>query len=306
MEERAHALIAIVFLAVFGVGAGLVAWWMMAPSVSRVPYVLEAQGSVAGLGPGSPVSYHGVQVGAVRKVGLDPQNRRHINVRIAVNTNFPLPEGTYATIAAPGLIGSKSVELTLGSGSKDIQTSVQSPAHLPLKPGAMSGLVQNASEIMDSLKATLKSIHGLLNKQNRDHISATLAQIDEASAHLVQLEKDAAPALKQMPGLIAQVHDTLGAARKVLVQAKTLVSEAHEPVRAVGRAASAVSGLAAQMNQTTLPGLNALLARLRSLSARLQTLVDTLQRTPQSLITGPAPVPAGPGETKGTPSSGGG
>lgn len=305
MEERAHALIAIIFIAVFGVGAGLVAWWMMAPSVSRVPYVLDAQGSVAGLGPGSPVNYHGVRVGAVRKVGLDPHNRRHVNVLIAVNTDFPLPEGSYATIAAPGLIGSKTVELTLGSGKNDIQTSAQSPAHLPLKPGAMSGLMHNASEIMASLKDTLESIHELLDKQNRDHISATLAQIDKASAQLVQLEKEAHPTLKEMPGLITQVHDTLGAARKVLVQAKTLVAEAHEPVQALGRAASAASGLAVQMNQTTLPGLNALLARLRTLSARLQTLVDTLQRTPQSLITGPSPMPAGPGETKGTPHSGG-
>lgn len=305
MEERAHALIAIVFIAVFGIGAGLVAWWMMAPSVSRVPYVLEAEGSVAGLGPGSPVNYHGVRVGAVRKVGLDPQNRRHINVRIAVDTNFPLPKGSYATIAAPGLIGSKTVELTLGSGPGDIQTSVESPAHLPLKPGAMSGLMHDASGIMASLKGTLKSVHQLLDDQNREHISATLAQIDEASAQLVQLEKAARPSLNEMPGLITQLHDTLGSAQKVLVQARSLVAEARQPMQAVGRAARAASGLAAQMNQTTLPGLNALLGRLRTLSARLQTLVDTLQRTPQSLIVGPAPVPAGPGETKGTPRSGG-
>ena len=305
MEERAHALIAIIFIAVFGVGAGLVAWWMMAPSVSRVPYVLDAQGSVAGLGPGSPVSYHGVHVGAVRKEELDPQNRRHINVRIAVNTDFPLPEGSYATIAAPGLIGSKTVELTLGSGHKDIKTSVESPAHLPLKPGAMSGLMQNAGAIMASLKGTLNSVHELLNEQNRQHISATLAQIDEASAQLVQLEKAARPSLKEMPRVVAQLRDTLGSAHKVLVQAKSLVAEARQPLQAVGRAASAASGLAVQMNQTTLPGLNALLARLRTLSSRLQALVDTLQRTPQSLITGPAPVPAGPGETKGTPHSGG-
>ncbi len=305
MEERAHALIAIIFIAVFGVGAGLVAWWMMAPSVSRVPYILDAQGSVAGLGPGSPVSYHGVRVGAVRKVGLDPDNRRRINVRIAVNTNFPLPEGSYATIAAPGLIGSKTVELTLGSGSGDIQTSVASPAHLPLKPGAMSGLMHDASAIMTSLKGTLKSVHELLDDQNRAHISATLAQIDEASARLVQLEKEARPTLEKMPRLIGQLDDTLGAAHKVLVQARTLVAEARQPVQAVGRAASAASGLAAQVNQTTLPGLNALLGRLRTLSARLQTLVDTLQRTPQSLIVGPAPVSPGPGETKGTPHPGG-
>lgn len=305
MEERAHALIAIVFLAVFGVGAGLVAWWMMAPSVKRVPYVLDAQSSVGGLGPGSPVDYDGVQVGAVRKVALDPQNRRRVEVRIGLNADFPLPEGSYATIAAPGLIGNKVVELTLGSGSSNIETSVESPAHLPLKPGQIAGLTHDAGGIMDSLKATLDSVRDMLSKSNRKRIVATLGHIDQASAQLVQLEKEARPAIKSVPALVAQLRSTLDAAQGVLERAKVLAARAQQPVEAVGRAASSAGAMAVQLNQSTLPRLNALMGRLQTLSRRLEALVNTLNRTPQSLIVGPAPVPAGPGETRGTPRSGG-
>ena len=305
MEERAHALIAIVFIAVFGVGAGLVAWWMMAPSVSRVPYVLDAQGSVAGLGPGSPVNYHGVQVGAVGKVELDPKNRRHVNVRVAINSDFPLPKGTFATIAAPGLIGSKAVELHLGSSSADIRTSAASPAHFPLKPGAMAGLMSKASGIMASLQDVLASAKQILSDKNNAHISATLAHIDTATEQLVELEKAARPSVKAMPGLIARLHDTLNAAQGVLRETRSLVAKARRPVEDIGRAASAAGGMAVQMNQSTLPRLNALMGRLQALSAHLQSLIQTLQRTPQSLIVGPAPVPAGPGETKGMPHPGG-
>lgn len=301
MEERAHALIAIIFIAVLGIGAGLVAWWMMAPGVTRVPYVLVAKGNVAGLGPGSPVNYHGVRVGAVRKVMLSPQNRREIEVKIGVNSDFPLPKGSYATIASQGLIGSKAVELTLGKGAGTIETTVEAPAELTLKSGALAGLMQDAGDIMASLKSTLKSVQAVMSKHNRKHIDDTLAHIDRASAQLVALEQAAKPTLKAMPQLIAQVQSTLRSAHGVLVQADKLVADARRPVQSIGHAASAAAGLAAQLDQTTAPQLDALMNRLGTLSERLQALVDTLQRTPQSLIRGRARQLPGPGETRGTP-----
>lgn len=301
MEERAHALIAIVFIVVLGIGAALVAWWMMEPGVTRVPYVLVAEGNVAGLGPGSPVNYHGVQVGAVRKVMLAPKNRRQIEVKIAVDESFPLPRGSYATIASQGLIGSKAVELDLGKGSSNIETSTEAPAQLTLKSGALAGLMKNAGDIMASLKSTLKSVQDVLSEDNRQHIAQTLAHIDRASAQLVALEKSLQPSLKTMPHLLGQVQDTLSAARDVLTQADKLVAAARRPVRHLGRAASAAAGLATQLDQTTAPQLDSLMDRLGTLSQRLEALVDTLQRTPQSLIRGPARKLPGPGETRGTP-----
>jgi|GEM_PF-2136104 len=301
MEERAHALIAIVFIAILGIGAGWVAWWMMTPGVTRVPYVLIAEGNVAGLGPGSPVNYHGVQVGAVRKVTLAPKNRRQIEVKIAVDDNFPLPRGSYATIASQGLIGSKAVELNLGKGSGTIETTTQAPAQLTLKSGALAGLMQNAGDIMASLKSTLKSVQAVLSERNRGHIDDTLAHIDRASAQLVALEKAAQPAVRAMPQLIDRIQATLKSAHGVLQQAGKLVADARQPVRRIGRAASAAAGLATQFNQTTAPQLEALMDRLGTLSEHLQVLVETLQRTPQSLLRGPARQHAGPGETRGTP-----
>lgn len=308
MEERSHALIAIVFIAILGVGAGLVAWWMMAPGETRVPYVLVTKGNVGGLGPGSPVNYHGVQIGAVRTVKLDTNNRRRINVLIGVDASFPLPKGTQATIASQGLIGSKAIELNLGPGPGTIETRTQAPAQLTLNSGAMAGLMQDAGDIMTSLKTTLKSVQRLLNERNRKHIDDTLAQIDQASAQLVTLEQAAQPSLKVMPDLIHSVQKTLDAAHHVLAQADKLVASARQPVRRIGNAASAMAGLAVQLNQSTAPQLNALMSRLRTLGERLEALVDTLQRTPQSLIRGSARKRAGPGETRGTPqrSHGGG
>lgn len=297
MENRSHALIAIAFLIVFGVGAGLVAWWMLAPTTARVPYLLESHASVAGLGPGSPVNYQGVQVGAVRKIRLDPANRRQVDVLVAVDEDFPLPEGTYTTISSQGLIGNKAIELTLGRGNKIIKTSAKSPAHLPLKQGSLAGLMSQATDIVAEIKGTLHAVKKLLSDENRSRISDTLANIQKASARLDRLEKDVQPSVRAMPEVLRDTRLTLVKVRGLLARANRLIASAHGPVRAIGKAASSTGAVVAQFHQVTVPQLDALLEQLQRLSTHLEALTSKLQRTPQSLILGPTPTRPGPGET---------
>lgn len=304
MEDRSHALIAIAFLALFGVGAALVAWWMLTPATARVPYLLESQASVAGLGPGSPVNYHGVRVGGVRKVALDAR-KRQVEVTIAVDKDFPLPKGTYATISSQGLIGNKAIELTLGKSSETIETSPSSPARMELREGSLSGLMAQATDIVAEVKATLHSMQELLSSENRRHFSALLVNIEQASARLAALEKAAEPAVRNLPQVLAQARNALASAQRLLADTDRLVAAAHAPVRAVGRAASSAAAMAAQIDQTTTPQLNALLVRLRALSTRLEALIEQLQKTPQSLILGSAPARPGPGESGNQSGQGG-
>lgn len=301
MEDRSHALIAIAFLVVFGIGAALITFWMMGPSKTLVPYLLQSKQGVSRLGTGSGVSYKGIHVGTVRSIHLDKKDRTYVNVLIAVDKSFPLPRGSYAEIASSGVFGSKYVDLHLGDSQTMIQTSAQHPARLHLKTGRLGSLMEQAQGIVGKVNSTLKSVQSLVSKQNRARIDSTLKNIQQASARLATLEQAAQPSLKAMPHLIRNAQTTLTAAHRVLAQADKLVASARQPVRRIGSAASAATGLVMQLNQTTVTQLDALMRRLGTLSGRLQSLVDMLQRTPQSLIKGPARKLAGPGETRGTP-----
>lgn len=297
MEDRSHALIAVVFLAVFGVGAALVAWWMLSPGVVRVPYLLESHSSVGGLGPGSPVEFKGVNVGKVSLIRLDRKTHRSVEVMIAVDKSFPLPVGTYATISSNGFIGNQFIDLHLGNGKGDINTSAKRPAKLELKPAGLTAIMDQAKDVIGQVKQTLTLAQNLLSKQNRENIAATLADIRKASAQLVALEKAAAPSVRQLPALMANVRDTLATSRKLLANADTLVAKAQKPVAAVGQAASSTAALTAQLNQRSAPQLTALLVRLQSLTTQLDALSAQLRSNPQSLILGPAKAQPGPGES---------
>ncbi len=305
MEDRSHALIAILFLVVFGVGAGAVSWWMMTPGAARVPYLLTSEGSVAGLGPGSPVVYKGIKVGSVSTVRLDARTHRNVNVLIRVDQNFPLTRNSYAVLGSNGLIGNKNVDLHLGLPGPVLHTSARSPAQLELRPGVMGQIVSRAARIVDEAQQTLAAIHHLVSGSNARAISETLQHIAQVSRRLERLERQTGTLLTRLPPVLKEATAALQQSRQLLANANRLAIGARRPVQAIGRAAGAAAGLATQFDQSTMPQLGALVRRLGTLSEHLQALVGTLQRTPQSLIRGPARQRAGPGETRGRPRSGG-
>lgn len=303
MEDRSHALIAIAFLAVFGIGAVLIVWWMTSPGTVRVPYVLEAESSVAGLGQGSAVQFNGVKIGVVKSIRINPETHRSIRVKIAIDKNFPLPKGSYATAGSSGLVGPSVVDMHLGKGPGTIRTSAKNPAHLRIKQGGLSAMMDEAGSIMRKAKQTLDSVQKIASQKNAERVSATLENIKQASAKLVALEKDIGPAAKGAPRLIAETQATMKKAQALVANANRLVVSARAPLSAVGNAAGSAASLASQLNRETITRLNATLLQLRTLSQRLKALVEELKRSPQSLILGPAKPKPGPGESSG---SGGG
>ncbi|HEX5314218.1 MAG TPA: MlaD family protein [Gammaproteobacteria bacterium] len=297
MEDRSHALIAIIFLVVFAVGALLVVWWMLTPGAVRVPYVLESKTSVAGVGEGTAVQFNGIKIGVVKSIKIDPATHRRIQVRIVVDKKFPLPKGSYATVGSSSLVGPTIVDIHLGDSSQIIQTSAQHPAHLSVKQGGLSAMMDEAGEIVAKAKQTLDSVQKIVSDKNVKQISDTLKNIHEASGQLVVLEKDIAPGAKQLPQLIAETRGVMKQAQRLVANANGLVVSARAPLSAVGEAASSAAAFATDLDQQTAPQLNALLVKLRGLTTQLDGLAEELRQTPQSLILGPAKPQPGPGET---------
>lgn len=60
--------------------------------------------------PGQPVNLAGVQVGYVDAVDLDETG--YLNVRLSIDRNRRIPQGTTATVANEGFFGDKSIALT--------------------------------------------------------------------------------------------------------------------------------------------------------------------------------------------------
>jgi phospholipid/cholesterol/gamma-HCH transport system substrate-binding protein len=163
--------------------------------------------SVTGLQKGSSVKYHGITVGHVSDVFIDPQDLTRIIIELSLDQGTPIKEDTQAEIAFLGITGLKFIELQGGSAEAD-----------PLPPGSfiqpgksMSETVTDKAEILAAkTEIILNNLAALTAPDNWNKI---LALTDNAAQ------------------TIAELHDILSANREALTNtiayAEQIASDLH-------------------------------------------------------------------------------
>lgn len=297
MENRAHAIIAVCFLVVIALVAVAIFWWLSSGPSEPLPYRIVTAESVSGLAPQSAVEFKGIEVGHVQRIRFDPGDRSRVIVDFNVQRDTYITHSTYAVLTMHGITGGEVLELKLDKGgSAPLETSDSNPAQIPLRKGLLAQLEDSAKQSMQDLQAVLDSARKVLDEGNREHISASIRQIDEATAKLVQIETELMPAMKQMPALMQSAQKSLDESHALLANANRIAVEARGPVKEAGSAADTIQHLGRKLDRQTAPDVEALSQSLLRTSRQLEELIRELKAKPQSLIFGPAVPPPGPGE----------
>ncbi|HJP98752.1 MAG TPA: MlaD family protein [Rhodanobacteraceae bacterium] len=297
MENRAHAIVAVCFLIVFAVAAALIVYWLSSGPSEPVSYRIVTSQSVAGLAPQSQVEFKGIAVGHVQRIRFDPKDRSRVIVDFNVQQGTYITHATYAVLSMHGITGGETLELKLGKGSREpLATNDKDPAKIPLRKGLLAQLEDSAKQSMKDLQAVLDNAKKVLDDENREHISASIRQIDAATAKLVQIETELMPAMKQMPALMQSAQKSLDESHALLTNANRVAVEARTPVRKAGKVEDTIQHLGRKLDRQTAPDVEALSQSLSRTSRQLEDLIRELKAKPQSLIFGPAAPPPGPGE----------
>ena len=297
MENRAHAIVAVCFLIVFAIAGVLIFFWLSSGPAEPLAYRIVTNDSVGGLAPQTRVEFKGLEVGHINDVHFDPHDRARVIIDFHVRRDTYITHATYAVVAMQGLTGGNTLELKLGKGSSaPLPTSDTHPALIPLRKGLLAQLEASAQEDMADLHEILGNTKKLLDADNREHISASIRQLDAATAQLDQIEAQLLPASKQMPALLKSAQQSLDQSHALLANANKVAAEAREPVRKAGQVEDTIQHLGRKLDKQTAPDIESLSASLERTSRQLEQLIHELKAKPQSLIFGPAQPPPGPGE----------
>jgi phospholipid/cholesterol/gamma-HCH transport system substrate-binding protein len=297
MENRAHAIVAVVFLLVFLAGAILVYYWLADRPDEPLAYEIVTSQSVGGLAEQSDVRFKGLLVGHVAKLGFDPDDRSRVVMRLQLKRDAYVTHATYAVVAMQGLTGGSVLELKLGKGSRaPLATSDKHPAQIPMHQSLLDFLASSARKDMQDLQDVLASARKVLDSDNRQHIAASLQQIDTATRKLAVIEA-------QLPALLDNVQRSVVQSHALIAHADALVRDAQTPVRDAAKLEASIQALAEssrqlsdKLNSQTVPNVDTLSESLLRTSRQLDEVLGELKAKPQSLIFGPPRHPPGPGE----------
>jgi phospholipid/cholesterol/gamma-HCH transport system substrate-binding protein len=266
-----------------------------------------AQG-VGGLNKGSNVSFSGVPVGQVKKISLLPNRPEFVWVRIDVDDQTPVLQGTSAQIHGVGFTGVSEIQLTGAErGHPPIeQVGPQGCPVIPASTGGISALLNSAPELIDRIQRLTERLTELLSDKNQNSISDILENIDATTRQL----KAHAPELGDTIAEIKIASHNAGLAannvaaltdntnRLVNEQGRPAVENLNKTIVAARQAADNLNAMITDarpgvqnFTKSTLPEANKLVHDLRELSSALEQVSNRVNQQGIGGTLGPEKLP---------------
>jgi phospholipid/cholesterol/gamma-HCH transport system substrate-binding protein len=266
-----------------------------------------AQG-VGGLNKGSNVSFSGVPVGQVTKISLLPNRPEFVWVRVDVDDQTPVLQGTSAQIHGVGFTGVSEIQLTGAErGHPAIeQVGPQGCPVIPATSGGISALLNSAPELIDRIQRLTERLTELLSDKNQNSISDILENIDATTKQLKQHAPEMGDTIAQIR--LASQNAALAAKNVAALADNTnrMVNEDGRPAvenlnKAMVSARQAADNLNAMITdarpgvqnfaKSTLPQANQLVHDLRELSSSLEQLTNRVNQQGIGGTLGPDKLP---------------
>jgi phospholipid/cholesterol/gamma-HCH transport system substrate-binding protein len=309
METRSnYVMVGAVTLAMLA-GLLLFTVWIagLSGKATRCYDIYFAQG-VSGLNKGTNVTFSGVPVGQISQISLLPARPEFVWVRIEVDSETPVLQGTTAEIHGVGFTGVS--EIQLGGAVKGARRITQvGPQGCPVIPASSSGisaLLNSAPELIDRIQRLTERLTELLSDRNQNAISDILENVDRTTKVLADRAPELADAIgdariaardaRVAAEKWGQVADTTNVILKE--NAQPAAENLQKAIASVQQAADNLDAMLADarpgvqnFSKSTMPEANRLIRDLRELTQSLKAVSERVEQNGIGGTLGPQKLP---------------
>ena len=264
--------------------------------------------AVGGINKGSNVSFSGVPVGQVSKISLLPNRPEFVWVRIEVDDETPVLQGTTAQIKSISLAGANEIQLDGAVKGAPPITQV-GPQGCPVIPASSSGLtalLNSAPELMERIQRLTERLTEMLSDKNQNAIADILENIDHTSKvlsdnapEMAQAIKDAQVAVRNAGVAAQHVSDLSDNTNKLVVeQGRPAAQDLRKAIASVQQAAQNLNAMISDarpgvqnFTKSTLPEANQLVHEMRDLTKSLKGVSERVEQGGIGSALGPEKLP---------------
>ena len=245
METRSnHVLVGAVVLMLLALLAVFTVWIARLGGQSEKEYDIFFGDAVDGLARGSGVTFAGVPSGQVTEIALFRPDPEYVRVRIRVNEDTPILQGTTATISSVGFTGVSQIAL---DGARKGARAIACPDEggsrvcpygvpvIPTRVGGFGAILNSAPQLLERLSTLTDRLTGLLTDKNQASVQGIL----ENTSRLTDAFADRAPEIAQ-----------------TLSQTRIAIAQAGNAAEQVGALAARADGVLGNDVQPTIANLN--------------------------------------------------
>jgi phospholipid/cholesterol/gamma-HCH transport system substrate-binding protein len=147
--------------------------------------------NVEGLVPSNAIFINGLQVGKVTELVETDKNLTGILVTLNLTKDINIPKNSVATLSSE-LLGSTSIKITLGNGTKyvDDGDTIQTSRSLSLGDKVQKSIepaIDNVNKTLNSLDDILQKLNTVLDPNARNNLQSIIANLAASTKSLEQL-----------------------------------------------------------------------------------------------------------------------
>jgi len=264
--------------------------------------------AVSGLNKGSGVTFSGVPVGQVDRISLLPNRPEFVWVRINVDPQTPVLQGTTAQIKGVGFTGVSEIQLD-GAAKGAPPITLLGPQGCPVVPsssGGLGALLNSAPELIDRIQRLTERLTELLSDKNQNSIADILENLDKTSRVLAERAPDLADAMAdarvavRQAGIAAQrVAELSDNTNKLMTEeGRPAAQDLRKAIASVQKAADNLDSMITDakpgvqnFTKSTLPEANQLVRDLRELTVSLKGVSQRVEQGGIGGTLGPQKLP---------------
>ena len=300
MENKAHALIAGVFVVVVTALLALLAIWLTRDNVERHLYEMSTSQTISGLQPQAAVRFRGVPVGKVESIGFDQKVKGNVLIVVSIDRAAPVTQSTFAAVASQGVTGLGFIQLDdNGESTQRLTPNDDDPPRIPLQPSTLDKLLKQSQTIFVQAEQATARLNQVLSDENQKAVNVAVTQLAEAAGSINRVAKGLEPTVAALPALTRDSTATLLAVKNASTQVAATAERLNAKGGALDKLTQGGTALAAGIetfSAATLPKLSEVADETARTMRQLRRTVSAVDDNPQSLIFGNGPRQPGPGE----------
>ena len=309
METRSnYVMVGAVTVALLAGVLFFIVWLAGLSNKATKCYDIYFSQAVGGLNKVSNVTFSGVPVGQVNKISLLPNRPEFVWVRIEVDQQTPVLQGTTAQIKGVGFTGVSEIQLD-GAVKGAPPITRMGPQGCPVLPSATGGLgalLNSAPELIERIQRLTERLTELLSDKNQNAIADILENVDRTTKVLADRAPDLADAIADArvaarnAGVAAQKFGVLADSTNRLIneEGKPAAEDLRKSIASVQQAADNLNAMISDarpgvqnFSKSTLPEANRMVRELRDLTQSLNGFTERLNEGGIGGALGPEKLP---------------